>query len=141
MAKKGVKKKEKVKKIQLFDWLNSINFGKADLMVDEESEALFDTFIIRRGLAQCMETVLIAEMANRNDNPDKRRMYDFLRLATPKRKRYSSWVKKSQASEDVLAISQYFEVSLEKAEQYFSLMNEYQVETIKSRLDQGGLKK
>ena len=47
-----------------FDYLNSINMTKKDLIVDEQSEKDYVPFIVNRGLGYFADTVLFANEMN-----------------------------------------------------------------------------
>ena len=49
-----------------FDYLNSINMTKKNLMVDEQSEKDYVPFIVNRGLGYFQDTVLLANEMNVN---------------------------------------------------------------------------
>ncbi len=130
-----------VKPPALFDWLNSINTTKADLMVDEVTEKAFDPFIIRRGIAQSMDTIMLAQEMNKRHALPKRLQYDFFLLGVTKKKRYAKWSKKVAAADDVKTISEYYGVSYKEAEEYAKLLSEEKIAQLVARMDTGGRKK
>ena len=47
-----------------FDYLNSINYTKEDIMVDDISEKKYNAFMVNRGLSYFYDTVIIANEMN-----------------------------------------------------------------------------
>ena len=48
-----------------FKYLNEINYGKRNIMVDEETEKAYAPFIINRSLSYFPDTVALANEMNR----------------------------------------------------------------------------
>jgi len=55
-----------------FDYLNSINYSKQDLMVDDDTEKAYNAFLVNRGLSYFQDTVLLANEMNKNHHIDHR---------------------------------------------------------------------
>jgi len=127
-------------KIGLFDWLNALNSSKTELMVDEASEKSFDPFIIRRGVAQNMDTVLLAQEMNKLHALPKRMVHDFFMKAITRKKRYGKWAKKEVVDSGITVISAYYKVSIREATEYAKLMTPEQIKELEGRMDQGGRK-
>lgn len=117
--------------------INSINYGNEP--VDNELMKLYNPFLVNRALSMNYDTVLLANEMNQRPNLDLDLQYDFLRLAVTKKKRYSKWVKKEVATEDILAVSKYFNYSLSNAEKALELLSEDQLTEIKSKIFIGGI--
>ena len=122
-----------------FDYVNQILQGKKNLIVDEITEKEYNPFLVNRSLSMNYDTVLLANEMNQRPNLDLDLQYDFLRLAVTKKKRYSKWVKKETATEDILAVSKYYNYSLSNAEKALELLTEDQLIEIKAKLFTGGL--
>ena len=118
--------------------INSINYGNEP--VDNEVMKLYNPFLVNRALSMNYDTILLANEMNQRPNLDLDLQYDFLRLAVTKKKRYSKWVKKEVATEDILAVSKYFNYSWSNAEKALELLTEDQLTEIKSKIYTGGLK-
>jgi hypothetical protein len=127
-------------KVGLFDWLGALNTTKANLL-NEGSEKSYDPFIIRRGIAQNMDTVLLAQEMNKLHALPKRLQHDFFLFAITKKKRYGKWSKKEAAVEKLQTISTYYKVSLREAQEYAPLLTDDQVKELVERMDTGGRKK
>lgn len=119
----------------LFEFLNSINYTKEDIL-DNESD--YTPFIINRGLSMNFDTVLFANEMNQRSYLDKRMQYDYLRLAVPKKKRYNKWSKKDQLSDDIRVISEYYKYNTERSIEALSLLSKDQLSEIRNRIDVGG---
>lgn len=117
--------------------INSINYGKDP--VDNEVMKLYNPFLVNRALSMNYDTVLLANEMNQRHTLDLDLQYDFLRLAVTKKKRYSKWVKKEAETEDILAVSKYYNYSLSDAEKALELLSEDQLTEIKSKIYTGGI--
>ena len=53
---------EKLSKISPFDFVNSINFTKQNLIIDERTENEYNPFIVNRGLGFNPDTILVYQM-------------------------------------------------------------------------------
>ena len=122
-----------------FDYLNSINDTKVNLMVDDASEKAYNPFLINRGLSYFPDTVLLANEMNRLHHADKRLQYSFLINTVRKKKRFSKWLKR-QEHEDLLIVKEYYGYSNEKAKSALSILSADQLNELKKKLDKGGLK-
>jgi hypothetical protein len=120
-----------------FEYLNSINDTKKDIMVDDLAEKAYNPFMVNRGLSYFQDTVLMANEMNIQHHLDNRMQYDFLRLLIRKRKRFSKW-NKPETSADIDAVKEYYGYSNEKASQVLSLLTKDQLTTIKKKLYKGG---
>ena len=97
-----------------FEYLNSINNTKKDIMIDDIAEKGYNSFMVNRGLSYFADTVVIANEMNRNHHLDARMAYDFLINIVRKRKRFSKWIKPETVS-DVEVVKEYYGYSNEKA--------------------------
>ena len=120
-----------------FDYLNSINMTKKNLMIDEQSEKDYVPFIVNRGLGYFQDTVLLANEMNVNCHIDSKLQYDFLKGTISKRKRFSKWLK-AEDDEKVDIIRKYFGYNHTVAKSVSHLFNVEQLNTLKKRLDKGG---
>jgi len=64
-------------KVTPFDWINSIQHNKTDMMTDEYMEKSYNSFIINRGLSFGADTVIYANEMNSRPHLDKKMQYDF----------------------------------------------------------------
>jgi hypothetical protein len=126
--------------MKLFDYVNSINFTKKDLMVDDVTEAVYNPFIINRSLSYFEDTVLLANEMNIHHHIDSRLQYSFLINTIRKRKRFSKWAKPDN-TETITAIMEYYKYSEEKAKAVLSLLGDDEIIRIKETVSKGGIRK
>ena len=123
-----------------FDYLNSINVTKQDIMVDDLAENGYNAFLINRGLSYFSDTVLFANEMNYNHHIESRLQYDFLINTIRKKKRFSKW-HKTNNPDDLAYVQKYFNYSSEKAKAAMSVLTEPELVTIRKRMTQGGKSK
>jgi len=119
-----------------FDFVNSINHSKVDIMTDE-NEMYYNSFLTNRSLSYFKDSVLLANEMNRWNHLDSRLQYDFFINTLRKRKRFSKWNKKC-SSEKIDAIKKYYKYSDEKARQAASLLNNDQFKVLQKKVSEGG---
>ena len=125
---------------ELKDWLNSINFTKEDLTVDDPDTVKdYPAYIVNRCLSGHLDTVLFANQMNLYPNLDKDMQYQFFLNSLRKRKRFSPWLRKDKV-DNLNIVKQYYGYSNEKALQALRLLTKEQLTFIKQRLDTGGYK-
>jgi len=120
-----------------FEYLNSINHTKEDIMIDDIKEAAYNAFLINRSLSYFQDTVLLANEMNRYHHLDNKLQYHFLINITRKRKRFSKWIKPDVVS-DIEVVKEYYGYNNEKARQALSLLSPQQIELIRKKVDRGG---
>ena len=120
-----------------FDYLNSINFTKQDIMMDDQAEKGYAPFMVNRGLSYFPDTVAFANEMNRYHHLDNRLQFDFLINITRKRKRFSKWAK-AQTESDIESVKEYYGYSNTKARQALTLLSPEQLTIIKNKVNKGG---
>ena len=125
-------------KLELKDWLNSINFNKENL-IEEDPEAIssYPPYIVNRCLSGAVDSVLFANEMNLNAHLDKDMQYSFFLYTLRKRKRFSPWLKKEQI-EDLDLVKKHYGYSNEKAKIAVTLLTKTQLEYIRNKHDMGG---
>ena len=131
---------DKLKKISPFDFVNSINYSKEDLIVDERTEKEYNPFIVNRAMGFGPDTVIAGNEMNSRHHLDNKMQYDFLRSTVRKAKRYNKWIKAEES--DIEAIQKFFGYSFFKAKEALRILNGDQIDRIKLHLSmsQGGQK-
>lgn len=125
----------------LFDYLNSINTNKKNLMVDDHTKKQYSPFMINRGMSYFIDTVMLAnEMNAAHAHLDKDMQYQFYLKSVRKAKRFSKWFK-ADKSLVLDAIKEYYGYSYDKAVSAMSLLSEEQQATIVQKISRGGRKK
>jgi hypothetical protein len=122
-----------------FDFLQEINYGKNNIIVDDISEDQYNSFMVNRGLSYFADTVLMANEMNRNHHLDNKLQNDFLINIVRKKKRFSKWNKPEIVS-DVEVVKEYYGYNDEKAKQALSLLTKEQLNILKQKVYKGGRK-
>ena len=126
--------------MELKDWLNSINFTKENLLIDDPTLSKeYPPFIINRCLSGHLDCILFANEMNKYHFLDKDMQYNFYINIMRKRKRFSPWLKKEKVS-DLEYVKRYYQYNNEKASQALKILSNEQIEFIKQRLENGGTK-
>ena len=123
-----------------FDYLNSINLTKSDIMEDDIAEKAYNSFMINRGLSYFNDTVLMAKEMNLYSHLDKKLQYHFRINIVRKRKRFSKWAKPETES-DIEAVKEYYGYSNEKAKEALTLLSPENISIIKKKVSKGGRRK
>tara|TARA_B100001287_G_scaffold266003_1_gene259502 strand:- start:1638 stop:2015 length:378 start_codon:yes stop_codon:yes gene_type:complete len=122
-----------------FEFLNDINYGKSNIMVDDIVEKQYNAFMVNRGLSYFNDTVLMANEMNLNAHLDNRLQFDFLINIVRKKKRFSKWAK-AHISDDVEVVKKYYGYSNEKAKNACKLLSSDQIEQLRKKVYKGGKK-
>jgi len=127
-------------KIELKDWLNSINQTKKNIM-DEDSSSITDyaPYIINRCLSGHIDCLMYSNEMNKYSSLDKKLQYDFFINIIRKKKRFSPWLKQEKVK-DLEVVKSYYGYNNQKAEQALKILSKEQIDFIKSKLDIGGSK-
>jgi len=120
-----------------FDYLNSINLTKKNIMKDDIDEKAYNPFITNRSLSYFQDTVAFANIMNQYHHLDNRLQYEFYINIIRQRKRFSKWIK-PETNENVEVIMEYYGYSNEKAMAVLPLLTTQQVQQIKEKVDKGG---
>jgi hypothetical protein len=123
-----------------FDYLNSINVNKNNMMRgsenDELAEKQYNAFLVNRGLSYFQDTVALANEMNLRADLDNRPQYEFLLNIVRPRKRFSKWHKKDQ-DDKVDIIIQYYNCSQRKALEILNVLTEDQFSQIRETVLKG----
>ena len=126
-------------RLELKDWLNSINFNKENLIEDPTVIKDYPPYIINRCLSGHIDSLMFANEMNMNHHLDKDLQYSFYLNSLRKRKRFSPWIRKDKI-DDLECVKQYYGYSNEKASQALKILTKEQIIYIKQRLEVGGKK-
>ena len=125
---------------ELKDWLNSINFSKKNLLVEDPSLIKeYVPFVINKCLSGEIDTIMYVNEMNINHHLDKDIQYSFYLNSLRKRKRYSPWIYKDKIK-DLDCVKSYYGYSNEKAKQALRVLTKEQLNFIKSKIETGGTK-
>ena len=123
-----------------FDYVNSINHGKKNLMEgtdnDELAESDYVPFLTNRSLSYFPDTVFYSNEINQYPHADKKLQYDYLLNSVRPKKRYAKWVKATD-SDDLEIVKLYFNYSTNKALQALNVLSPRQLELITDKVTRG----
>ena len=122
-----------------FTFLNEINFGKKDIIVDDITEKQYNSFMVNRGLSYFKDTAVIANEMNINHHLDNRLQFDFLINMIRKKKRFSKW-NKPQIIDDLDVIKVYYGYSNKQAKAVHNLLSSEQIGELRKKVYKGGKK-
>lgn len=126
-------------RIELKDWLASINQSKINMIEEHDAEKEYPPYIINRCMSGFIDTIMYSNEMNLNSHLDKKLQYDFYLNSIRTKKRFSPWMRKEEIK-DLELVKSYYGYSNEKAKQALSILNKEQLEHIKLQLDIGGKK-
>lgn len=124
----------------LFDFLKAVNEsgGDRNILDSEEAYKAYSPFMVSRGVAQSLNTVMLAQELNKCVVTDKNMHYAFLFHSIKKQRRYSKWSKKEEKSEDLELIKHVYQVNEDRAVSYLELLDDEQLKQIREYADKGG---
>lgn len=128
--------------MKVFDFLNSINYGKDNLIRNSDNpdlaEKIYIPFIINKSLSYFIDTVKLSNEMNMNHHLDNKLQFEFFLNIVRKQKRFAKW-HKEEKYDDLDMVKQYFQYNTEKAKQALAILTPAQLDVIKQKQLQGGL--
>ena len=122
-----------------FDFLNEINYGKKNIMIDDITEKQYNSFMVNRGLSYFTDTVVIANEMNINHHLDNRLQFDFLINIIRRKRRFSKW-NKPQIVDDLDVIKEYYGYSNKQAKAVHNLLSSDKIGELRKKVYKGGKK-
>jgi len=123
-----------------FDYVNSINFTKKNLMKntanDELAEKDYVPFLTNKSLSYFTDTLLYANEMNRYHFLDKKLQYEFYLNSIRKKKRFAKWAK-ADNNDEVMMVQEYFKFSPQKAKAALKVLSTQQKDIIKHKMENG----
>ena len=123
-----------------FDYINSINFTKKNLMRGTENDDLAEKgyvpYITNKTLSYFTDTLLYANEMNRYHFLDKRLQYEFYLNSIRKKKRFAKWAK-ADDNDEVMMVQEYFKFSPQKAKAAHKVLTPTQKNNIKHKMENG----
>jgi len=127
-------------KVELKDWLNSINQTKVNLIDENPSlEKEYPPYVINRCFSGHIDCIMFANEMNQYHFLSKKMQYDFYINSLRKKKRFSPWIRKDTIK-DIDCIKLYYGYNDEKAKQALKILTKEQINFIKSKFETGGMK-
>ncbi len=126
---------------ELKHYLKSLNETKEHLLDSDDPmwEKKYSPYIINKCLAPFNDTIMLVNEMNMRHHLDSKLQYDFLLNTIRSKKRYAPWVKASKLK-DLEYVKEYYGYSNEKAKAALKILDNEQINTIKSSLNKGGRK-
>ena len=123
-----------------FDYVNSINFTKKNLMRGSENDELaekgYAPYLTNKSLSYFTDTLLYANEMNKLHFLDNKLQYEFFLNSIRKKKRFAKWAK-ADKNDDLVMISEYYQISLSKAKEAIRLLSHEQLSSIRNKMEQG----
>ena len=123
-----------------FDFVNSINFTKKNLMRDSDNDELseksYAPYLTNKSLSYFTDTLLYANEMNRMHFLDNKLQYEFFLNSIRKKKRFAKWAK-ADKNDDLVMVSEYYQISLSKAKEAIRILSTEQLSTIRNKMEQG----
>jgi hypothetical protein len=123
-----------------FDYLKAINDTKDDIMIGEEAEKSYNSFMINRGLSYFYDTAVLANVMNQYHHVGKKLQFHFFINTIRKRKRFSKW-NKPETHSDIEVIKEYYGYNNTRAREVLSLLSPEKIKIIKEKVSRGGRRK
>lgn len=126
-----------------FDYVNSITFGKKNMMRgsenDELSEKQYAAYIVNKALSYFPDTILHANLMNQFHQLDNRPQYEFLLNSIRPKKRFAKWVKDA-GDKDLDLVCEVYQCNRTVGREYLSLLSSNDIEIMKQQQETGGIK-
>lgn len=127
------------KPIDLFAFIGDINFHKKGNLLNEETNKVYNQFMINKSLSNTIDTLFYAYELNLNKMTNEEH-YKYLIHAIPKKNRWAKWVKEDK-DPNIDLIIEYYKCSKIKAKEILKMLKPEQIEKIRVYLDKGGAEK
>lgn len=133
-------KAKNVKTLSPFDFLNSINTNKKNLIREDSLNAkYYNSYMINRSLSYFPDTIHFANEMNRLHHTDVQMQYEFLLNIVRAKKRFAKW-DKSEELNNINNVKRYFGYNNHRAKEALSLLSKEQIKIINDKVDTGGRK-
>ena len=123
-----------------FDFVNSINFTKKNLMRNTENDELaekgYAPYLTNKSLSYFTDTLLYANEMNRYHFLDNKLQYEFYLNTLRKKKRFAKWAK-ADSNDEIMMIQEYYKCSPQKAKAALNILSTEQKNIIKSKMENG----
>ena len=123
----------------IWNWVKSINSSKKNLLEAGEDIKQYSPYVVNKSLSYYVDTVLFANEMNRSYHVPVEAQYLFYLHLIRKGNRYSRWVKKT-STENIELIKKYYNYNDARAYEVIDLFSDEQLNYIKNKLENCGLK-
>ena len=130
--------------MNVFDYTKAITETKKDIIRESENpqaaEKIYSPYMTNRSLSYHSDSILYANEMNIQVGLDNLLQFDYFLNSIRKGKKYSKW-HKPKNDDTVMAISEYYECSLKKAEEISRVLTADQKQKLLEKLNKGGKSK
>lgn len=127
------------KAVGLFDYINSINTSKENLMDgDIVAEKKYPAYMVNKALGFFQETVSYAQLMNQNSHLSNKMQYLFLLNTVRPAKRFTKWPKKFK-DDRIDTVIEHYQCNEERALEILNLITDEEFDQIKKLTFKGGL--
>ena len=103
---------------------------------DELAEKGYAPYLTNKSLSYFTDTLLYANEMKFVHFLDNKLQYEFFLNSIRKKKRFAKWAK-ADRNDDLVMISEYYQISLSKAKEAIRLLSHEQLSTIRNKMEQG----
>jgi len=125
----------------LFDFLNAINYSKKVEVYSEDplAQKEYKPFVINRFLSQNSDSILYVNEMNQRPHCDSELQFHYFINSLRKKKRIAKKWYKSELSDDIECIQEYFNYNIKKAQEALMILSNEDLSYMKDRLNKGGV--
>lgn len=124
-----------------FDYVNTINTTKKNMMRDSENDELaergYNPWIVNNALSYFPDTILHSNLMNINHHIPSRPQYEFFLSSLRPKKRFAKWVKE-EVNDDLELVMKHFEFNRSNARDVMSLLTVDDINEIRALYEEGG---
>lgn len=125
-------KKRRKKEFDIFYILDAITNTKEDVTNNPLFDKIYNIFMINRWLSMNSHTLMAALISNQIRHVSKKQHFYFLQNLIKKKKVYFRYKKGNKKDKKIDLIMKYYNVSDEKAQDIFAILDKKQITKIKN---------
>ena len=125
------------KKLNVFDFVNEISFGKNDIL-SPDNEKEYVPFIVNKALSYHMDTLFFANEINKYHELSKSAQFQFYLSTLRPRKRFAKWVKRIDP-EDVELVCNALNCNVQRAKEALEILTPSDLNALREEQSKGGL--
>jgi hypothetical protein len=114
-----------------FEFVNSISESK-EYIFNEETQAGYNPYVINRAFSNQPDCLFFANELNKYPSIPNKAQYDFYFYSIDKRRRRGKW-EKPEKNDNLNLVMEVYQYSRQKAEQVLTLLNDEQLEQLRSQ--------
>lgn len=126
-----------------FDFVTDASYTKKNMMRDSENDTLAEKayipWLTNNAFSYFPDTILHANLMNQFHHLDHRPQYEYYINSLRAKKRFAKWHKK-ETDEDLELVCQTYDVNVNVAKEYLSLLTQEQLDLMKKEQEKGGTK-